>query len=136
MEREIKEIIVEIKEESDIVRCRSSAREISIKIGFGTADQTRIVTTASELAKNIYQYAGTGRMIIYNNSSSAGRGIKLIFEDQGPGFDSDEAITVGFSTSKGLGMGLPGSSKLMDEFKIDSEKGKGTTVLAIKWLRK
>jgi serine/threonine-protein kinase RsbT len=129
------EVGLEIKAELDIVRCRRAARDMAVEIGFGIADQTRIVTAASELARNIVQYADSGKMLISVISTSSTKGIKMIFKDNGPGLDPDEAMTFGFSTSKGIGVGLPGSQRLMDEFEIQSEKGKGTRVTAIKWLR-
>jgi serine/threonine-protein kinase RsbT len=110
-------------------------RDMAIEQGFGLTDQTRLVTAASELARNIVLYAGTGEMALSVIFRESRKGIKLVFEDNGPGLDVDEVLTPGFSTGKGLGMGLPGSKRLMDEFELQSEKDKGTTVTIIKWLR-
>lgn len=129
------EITIEITEEFDIVSCRKAVRDMAVKLVYSLADQTRMVTAASELARNISAYAGRGKMIMNVISRGQARGIKLVFEDRGPGLDTEEAITPGFSTSRGMGMGLPGAKKLMDEFELNSEKDKGTTVTVVKWMR-
>lgn len=129
------EITVEITEELDIVRCRKVVRDIAVKSGFGLTDQTRLVTATSELARNIVNYAGEGKMNVTIISDCARKGIELVFEDEGPGFNPEDAINPGYSTSKGLGMGLPGSKRLVDDFELHSVTGKGTKITAIKWLR-
>ena len=131
-----KEGIVKISNESDIVAARKEARVHSTEIGFGVTDVTRIVTATSELARNIYRYAGEGimRWKYINNDSSMG--IELQFEDDGPGIDDvEKAMEIGYTTQNGMGMGLPGSKKLMDEMDIDSSPGRGTRVKVVKWLR-
>ena len=105
-------------------------------MGFGITDVTRIVTAASELTRNIYHYAGSGVMRWRSISRDARMGLELIFEDRGPGIpDVAKAMEAGFSTGKGLGMGLPGAKRLMDEMAVQSHLGKGTTVEVRKWLR-
>jgi serine/threonine-protein kinase RsbT len=123
--------------ESDIVTARRHVRGAATALGFGIIDVTRIVTAASELTRNIYHYAGSGVMR-WRPLSQPGRvGIELVFQDQGPGIpDVDQAMEVGFSTGKGLGLGLPGAKRLMDEMTLSSEPGRGTTVQVRKWLKK
>jgi serine/threonine-protein kinase RsbT len=122
--------------ESDIVTARRFVREAAAALGFGLVDVTRIVTAASELTRNIYQYAGSGVMR-WRPLRHAGRaGLEIVFEDQGPGIgDVEKAMEVGFSTGKGLGLGLPGAKRLMDEMTIESKAGEGTTVRVRKWLK-
>lgn len=129
------ETIIDITAELDIIRCRKMVREIAIQLGFNIADQTRMVTATSELARNIVNYATKGRLVISIISRSSQKGIMLKFSDNGPGFDPQEAMQLGFTTSKGLGMGLPGSKRLMDDFEVTSQKGKGSTITAVKWLK-
>jgi serine/threonine-protein kinase RsbT len=125
-----------IKGSEDVVLARQIAREMAKELGFGLADQTRITTAVSELSRNIYLYAGTGRVIIRALSESAKKGIEVVAEDKGPGIpDIEMAMQDGYTTSRGLGQGLPGTKRLMDEFGIKSEKGKGTAVTIRKWLR-
>jgi len=126
-----------IKSESDIVMARKVVREAATALGFGITDVTRIVTAASEMTRNIYQYAGSGSMHWRTVSKGSVPGLELTFEDHGPGIpDLNKAMEPGFSTGKGLGMGLPGAKRLMDEMTIQSEPGKGTTVGLRKWLKK
>ena len=127
---------IALHDEHDIAVARNEARTISAAIGFRLIDQTRLSTVASELARNIVKYARSGRMIAQPAESPAGRrGLRLIFEDSGPGIpDLDAAMRDGFSTGGGLGKGLPGSKRLVDEFKIESTVGKGTRVTVIRWL--
>lgn len=131
---EIKE--VGIKGSEDIILARQIAREMAKELGFGLADQTRITTAVSELSRNIYLYAGTGRVVVKALSESAKKGIEIRAEDRGPGIpDVELAMQDGYSTNKSLGQGLPGTKRLMDEFEIESEVGVGTTVTIRKWLR-
>lgn len=125
-----------IKAEHDIVIARRTIREAAGQIGFGETDVTRIVTAASEMARNVYKYAGGGvvrwRVILANGR----RGIELHFIDEGPGIpDIQLAMREGYSTSRGMGMGLPGAKRLMDDLQIDSTVGKGTSITLKKWLR-
>jgi serine/threonine-protein kinase RsbT len=128
---------VYISSESDLVNVRKTARQISSECGFGLTDVTRIVTAASELARNIYHFAGSGDMVwrIFETSTSVG--IELCFLDKGPGIENiDKAMEMGYTTGKGLGLGLPGAKRLMGEMEIQSEVGKGTIVTVRKWLKK
>jgi serine/threonine-protein kinase RsbT len=127
---------VAIDSESNIVHARRVVRTITSEVGFGVTDVTRIVTAASELTRNIFHYAGTGTMTWRILNSGGKVGVELIFEDHGPGIsDIEQALQPGYSTRGGLGMGLPGAKRLMDEMEIRSEPGKGTRVIVRKWLR-
>ena len=105
-------------------------------LGFRLIDQTRLATVASELARNAVKYAGRGRMIMQPTAGAAGRsGLRLIFEDSGPGIpDVEAAMRDGYTTGGGLGKGLPGSKRLVDEFEIESGIGRGTRVTVVHWL--
>ncbi len=130
----LKEYEVAITEENDIVLARRHVREIATSIGFGLTDTTRIVTAASELARNLFKYAGSGKMSIKDLKEKGLAGIELSFTDNGPGISNiSQAMEEGFSTSGGLGMGLPGTKRLMDEMNISSEYGNGTTIVIKKW---
>ena len=130
------EITVRITEENDIVEVRKAIRDAIVKTGFGITDVTRIVTAASELARNIYRYAGSGYMDLYQLNSADVVGIELAFIDNGPGIeDVGKAMEQGYTTGGGLGMGLPGAKRLMDEMEIQSEPGKGTSVTIRKFLK-
>ena len=125
-----------IGSESDIVTARKVVRNAATALGFGITDVTRIVTAASELTRNIYHYAGSGVMRWRPLNRNARLGLELVFEDSGPGIpDVAKAMEAGFSTGKGLGLGLPGAKRLMDEMAVQSQVGKGTTVEVRKWLR-
>jgi len=129
-----KHLFMNIRREDDIVFCRQEVRACARKMGFKLSDQTRIVTAVSELARNIYLYAGQGSMTIKECGEKNKKGLRLIFKDDGPGMDVEQAMRPGYSSGKGLGLGLSGSQRLMDEFKITSAKGKGTTIEVTKWL--
>jgi serine/threonine-protein kinase RsbT len=123
--------------ESDIVTARRFVREAAAALGFGIVDVTRIVTAASELTRNIYHYAGSGVMRWRPLNQGGRTGLELVFEDHGPGIpDVEKAMEMGFSTGKGLGLGLPGAKRLTDEMTIQSKPGEGTTVQVRKWLKK
>ena len=127
---------VPIKDEYDIVMARSAGKNVAKEIGFGIVDQTRIATAISELARNIIVHAVEGVVEIrqvYNDGGGAG--LEVVAVDSGPGIpDVDQAMRDGFSTGKGLGAGLGGAKRLVDEFEIESTVGKGTRVAARKWL--
>ena len=126
----------QIESENDIVMARKVVRDAATTLGFGLTDVTRIVTAASELTRNIYHYAKSGVMHWRSLNQGALVGLELTFEDNGPGIpDIEKAMGMGFSTGKGMGMGLPGSKRLMDEMTIESTVGKGTTVVVRKWLK-
>ncbi|WP_078543049.1 anti-sigma regulatory factor [Litchfieldia alkalitelluris] len=132
----IQQPCVRITTEWDIVAARQHGRNAAKDLGFSTVDQARITTAISELARNIYLYAGTGEITINKVAKSGKVGIEIKSIDNGPGIsDIRQVMQDGFSTSGGLGAGLPGVKRLMDEFLIDSTPGKGTTVESIKWLR-
>jgi serine/threonine-protein kinase RsbT len=125
-----------IQGESDIVAARRAVRDAASRFGFGVTDVTRIVTAASELARNVFKYAGSGVMRWRYLEEGSRSGIELQFEDRGPGIeDVDRAMEEGYSTGGGLGMGLPGARRLMDEMEIHSNVGQGTTVTLKKWRR-
>lgn len=128
--------VIAIRSEYDIVLARKTSRDISEKMGFGLTDVTRIVTAVSELARNIFIYAGEGTIVYRLIKNDERCGLEVICKDNGPGIkDLDEAMTEGFSTSGGLGMGLTGVRRLMDEMVIESNPGKETIVRIIKWKR-
>lgn len=130
---------VPITMESDIVLARRTARDVSNGLGFGLTDVTRIVTAASELARNVICHArgGTMRWAILDDPRSPRVGVEFVFEDRGPGIpDISKALQEGWSTGGGLGMGLPGTRRLMDEMDIQSTVGVGTAVTVRKWRRR
>ncbi|MBM7717573.1 serine/threonine-protein kinase RsbT [Bacillus thermophilus] len=127
---------VKISNEWDIVAVRQLGRNAAKELGFGVVDQARITTAISELARNIFLYAGEGKIWIEKEFLDGKKGLKIIAQDQGPGIeDIRRVMEDGYSTSGGLGAGLPGVKRLMDDFNIESELGKGTVVTAVKWLR-
>ena len=127
---------VKIINEWDIVAARQLGRNVAKELGFGTVDQARITTAISELARNIYLYAGQGSVSIEKLNINGKSGLKIIAEDQGPGIeDIRRVMEDGYTTSGGLGAGLPGAKRLMDDFEIDSIPGEGTKIITTKWLR-
>ncbi|AZV61687.1 anti-sigma regulatory factor [Peribacillus frigoritolerans] len=127
---------VKIINEWDIVAARQLGRNVAKELGFGTVDQARITTAISELARNIYLYAGQGSVSIEKLNRNGKSGLKIIAEDQGPGIeDIRRVMEDGYTTSGGLGAGLPGAKRLMDDFDIESIPGEGTKIIATKWLR-
>ena len=132
----VKERIVPIRSDLDIVTARVEGRELAKELGFGVIDQARIATAISELTRNIVQYAEEGEAILYPIEQGNHIGIEIVCKDRGPGIaDVELAMQDGYSTSSSLGMGLPGARRLMDEFEIESQVGVGTTVTIRKWLR-
>ena len=126
---------VSIHNSEDVVIARQVAREMARELGFGLSDQTRITMAVSELSRNIHLYAGMGSVVIKVVSGSNKKGIEIVAQDQGPGIpDIDTAMQDGYTTINGLGMGLPGTKRLMDEFEIKSEPGVETRVITRKWL--
>ncbi|MFA5221775.1 MAG: anti-sigma regulatory factor [Methanoregula sp.] len=125
---------VELRTSEDIVRARQRVRSRMIEQGFSLIDQTKMVTAASELARNTIDYGKGGTMHIKSLSDGGRTGIRLVFLDQGPGIrDIQQALKDGFSTGLGLGLGLSGSKRLVNEFEIWSEPDKGTQVTVTRW---
>ena len=130
----LKDETASITSSSDIVKVRQRVRELAISLGFSLVEQTKMVTAASELARNALQHGGGGnvRMQVLNNEMR--RGLKLTFSDQGPGIaDLEQALKDGFSTGSGMGLGLSGAKRLANEFEIESAPGQGTKVMITRW---
>lgn len=126
--------IVEIRSGDDVVVVRQKVRDWAITLGFRLVDQTRLVTAASELARNTLQYGGGGTAAIEALSNGVKRGLRLTFEDKGPGIpDIGLALTDGYTTGGGLGLGLSGARRLCGEFEIVSRVGEGTRVTVARW---
>ncbi len=126
---------IHINDEKDIVIARQRARDAAKNMNFSITDQTRIITAVSELSRNIYEYAGSGTVLIELASKESKQGISISFFDEGPGIpDINVAMREGYSSGKGMGLGLTGSKRLMDDFSIVSEQGRGTKVVIKKWL--
>jgi serine/threonine-protein kinase RsbT len=124
---------LEIRSSQDVVRVRQRVRALAIEAGLSLVDQTKIVTAASELARNTLEYGGGGsaELEVVNGTH---RGVRLTFADEGPGIrDIEAALRDGFTTGDGLGLGLGGAKRLSNEFKIDSTVGKGTRVTIARW---
>lgn len=125
---------ITVSRETDVVPFRSRVKEHAVKIGMSLLNQTKLITGASELVRNMLKYGKGGIVKIEIISKGRDTGIRLIFEDKGPGIpDISKAMTDGFTTGKSMGLGLPGTKRLMNEFNIISEVGVGTTVTVIKW---
>ncbi|WP_202915875.1 anti-sigma regulatory factor [Pontibacter pamirensis] len=125
---------MQIVREQDVVLFRNRVREYSTKIGMSLVNQTKLITAASELVRNMLKYANGGQVVIEIISKSAQNGVRLTFTDQGPGIaDIQQAMQDGFSTGKSLGLGLPGAKRLVNEFDIQSKPGEGTRVTVIHW---
>lgn len=123
-----------VKSAEDVVGIRQAVRQRAVELGFNLVDQTKIVTAASELARNTVQYGGGGRVTIEAVEDFGRRGIRLTFQDDGPGIaDIDLAMKDGFTTSGGLGLGLGGARRLSSDFSIQSAPGKGTRVIITRW---
>ena len=123
-----------IEKEQDVVPFRNRVREYAVKIGMSLVNQTKLITAASELVRNMLKYAGGGIALIEVIGEGRNSGIRLLFEDKGPGIkDIALAMKDGFSTGKSLGLGLPGAKRLVNEFDIKSKPGEGTIVTILKW---
>lgn len=126
--------IMSIQSSADVVLVRQAVRQIAIEVGFSLVDQTKIVTAASELARNTLDYGGGGTATLEALQDGNRRGVRLIFSDQGPGIPNiDLALKDGYTTGNGLGMGLSGTKRLVNEFELVSQVGQGTTVTVTKW---
>jgi len=123
-----------IRASEDVVAIRQLTRDWAIELGFSLVDQTKLVTAASELARNVVTYAQSGEMRIESLNDGPKRGLRLVFEDQGPGIpDVEKALRDGFTTGGGLGLGLGGAKRLSNEFAIDTVVGRGTKVTITRW---
>ena len=123
-----------IRSPEDIVHMRREVREHAIRQGFSLVDQTKVVTAASELARNVINYGGGGEMILQPLAEGIRKGLKLAFVDQGPGIpDIELAMKDGYTTGGGLGLGLGGAKRLSNEFSIVSQRGAGTRIVIVRW---
>jgi serine/threonine-protein kinase RsbT len=130
----LKDETAPIRSSDDIVRVRRIVREWALSLGFSLVDQTKVVTAASELARNVIDYGGGGDFRIEALNNDSRRGLRLTFSDEGPGIaDMEQAMKDGFTTGGGLGLGLGGAKRLVNEFLIDSKPGRGTTVIVVRW---
>lgn len=129
-------IFIRIQQAKDVSIARRQGMDRALEMGFNQADATKIAVAISELSRNIFIYASSGSITILSQTDSKGRSyIKIIATDNGPGIANvKQAMSDGFTTSGGLGLGISGSKRLMDDFVINSAPGKGTTITAIKWL--
>jgi serine/threonine-protein kinase RsbT len=125
-----------VTSDQDVVRVRQLVRSVAVSVNLSLVDQTKLVTAASELARNTLVHGGGGAVEIRTVDNGRRNGIRIVFADQGPGIvDTELALTDGYTTGSGLGLGLSGARRLVDEFEIDTVVGKGTTVTITKWLR-
>lgn len=125
-----------IQTSEDVVKVRQQVRAWSVGVGFSLVDQTKIITAASELARNALEYGGGGTMVMEEVANPPRKGLRLTFADEGPGIpDLDQALRDGFTSGGGLGLGLGGAKRLANEFYIKSEVGKGTQVTIVRWNR-
>jgi len=126
--------VVVVAKEQDVVYLKNRVKEVAVKIKMGLVNQTRLITAASELVRNMMRYANGGDCVVEIVSSGRNNGVRLTFRDKGPGIpDLALAMKDGFSTGKSLGLGLPGTKRLVNEFDLKSKVGEGTTVTIIKW---
>jgi serine/threonine-protein kinase RsbT len=130
------DLVIPVRADVDVVTARQRARVLVSGMRFSTSELTLIATAISEVARNIVTYAGSGEIVLRIVQRGSRRGLLVIARDQGPGIaDIARAMEDGYSTSRSLGLGLPGSRRLMDEFELASELGKGTEVTMTKWER-
>jgi serine/threonine-protein kinase RsbT len=130
----LKNDLVPIRTSGDIVTVRQMVRTRAIELGFGLVDQTKMVTAASELARNTLDYGGGGTALIETIAEGARNGVRMTFEDKGPGIpDLELALKDGYTTGTGLGLGLSGARRLMNEFTLQSRPGEGTRVSVARW---
>ncbi len=129
-------VTLRLQSDEDVVGLRKQVRERAVAIALSLVDQTKLVTAASELARNTIKYGGGGEVYLDSLDDGIRKGIGLLFIDAGPGIPNiDNALRDGFTTGGGLGLGLGGSKRLADEFDIESRPGEGTAVLVVKWKR-
>lgn len=126
----------EIRSDADVVRVRQTVRSLAVAAKLSLIDQTKMVTAVSELARNTLVYGGGGTVILQVVTEGAQTGVQATFADEGPGIeDVDQALTDGWTSGSGLGLGLSGARRLVDEFALETEVGRGTTVRVVKWAR-
>jgi serine/threonine-protein kinase RsbT len=126
--------VVPLRADEDVVRMRQAVRECLVSVGFSLIDQTKMITAASELGRNTLRYGGGGEAHIQKVVEGGRRGVTLSFIDQGPGIvDVELALTDGYTTGNGMGLGLSGARRLADDFELDTTPGVGTTVRISKW---
>lgn len=126
--------VAEVRSEDQVVKVRQLVRKAALELGFSLVDQTKLVTAASELARNTLVYGGGGTAEIQRLEEGMRRGVRLIFTDQGPGIpDLELALRDGYTTGSGLGLGLSGAKRLVNEFEIHSRPGEGTRVAVTRW---
>lgn len=136
MHQQATEIRLDVRSTIDIVTARQQGREIAAELGFAGSEVTLIAAAISEIARNILDHAKSGRMTFSTVNQGGERGLQIVAQDEGPGIaDIPRAMQYGFSTRRGLGVGLPGAKWLMDDFEIESVVGKGTKVTMRKWLK-
>ena len=132
----VDEIRVAIRTDADVVTARQEARTLGASLGFGSTDLTLLATAISEIARNITTYAGEGEVALRVRSESGRAGIEVVATDEGPGIaDVELAMQDGYTTGNGLGLGLPGTRRLVDDFQLDTTPGVGTTIRLVKWTR-
>jgi serine/threonine-protein kinase RsbT len=123
-----------LRSEEDVVYARQAVRSWAVEMAFSLVDQTKLVTAASELARNTIVYGGGGTLRLEQVEDGARRGLRLFFEDQGPGIaDVERAMQDGYTSGGGLGLGLGGARRLVNEFRIESAPGQGTRITVVKW---
>ena len=129
-----KEVRITVASDADVVTARQKGREVAMRLGFSATDATLLATAISEMARNIVKFAVRGEILILDTAAQGREGVSIVVRDVGPGIpDLDRAMRDGFSTYNGLGLGLPGARRLMDEFDVVTEAGRGTTVTMTKW---
>jgi serine/threonine-protein kinase RsbT len=129
-------VVIEVRSDQDVVRVRQRVRTSAVGAKLSLVDQTKLVTAASELARNALVYGGGGTVEVSQVDNGIRHGIRIVFADHGPGIaDLEQAFTDGYTTGSGLGLGLSGARRLVDEFKIDTAPGQGTSITVTKWCR-
>lgn len=129
-------VVVPLRTDEHVVGVRKLVREHALELKLSLVEQTKLVTAASELARNTIKYGGGGMVLVQRLSDSVRQGLRLVFADDGPGIENiEQALRDGYTSGGGLGLGLGGAKRLVDEFDIDSRSGEGTAVALIKWKR-